>query len=90
LLGPTHAAESPPSPYAPGYFQRLSIRSRDVYKLVLLSLMVTLGISLHWFVTHYVTTWLEDSDLTERQGLLVRLLYPAVVLFVLWNVKAFQ
>jgi hypothetical protein len=73
-----------------GYLDRMGLRRKDVTKLVLLSLMVTFGISLHWFVSQYVGEWIEASDFDDRQLFFVRLMYPALVLFVLWNVKAYQ
>ena len=74
----------------PGYFERMGLRRRDLMKLVVLAVMVTLGVSLHWVGSHYVCEWIESSDFDPRQRLAIRLAYPAGVAFLLWNLKAFQ
>lgn len=74
----------------PGYFERLGLRKRDVFKLVVLAFMVTLGISVHWISSHYVNEWLESSDFDYKQRLAIRMAYPAAILFVIWNLKAYQ
>jgi hypothetical protein len=84
LLPPPAAAQGP------GYLERLGLKSKDVLRLVVLSLMIALGISIHWVASHYVNEWLESSDFNGRQRLAVRLGYPAIILAILWNIKAFQ
>lgn len=74
----------------PGYFERMGWRRRDVMKLIVLAVMVTLGISLHWVGSHYITEWIESSDFDAKQRLAIRAAYPAIIIFVLWNLKAFQ
>jgi hypothetical protein len=73
----------------PGYFSSLGMKRRDVQKLVILSLMVTLGIALHWVVVNYYDAWLSSWGLTPRQDFLLRVSYPAAIIFVMWNLKAF-
>lgn len=74
----------------PGYLERLGLRSRDVVRLIVLAFMVALGISIHWVGSHYITEWLDSSDFNAKQRLAIRLLYPGAIVFVLWNIKAFQ
>ena len=80
----------PPADPSPGYLERMGLKSKDVLRLFVLSLMIALGISIHWVASHYVNEWLESSDFNGRQRLAVRLGYPAILVFVLWNIKAFQ
>eukprot|EP00873_Tetraselmis_striata_P033777 jgi/Tetstr1/454041/TSEL_040960.t1 len=82
--------EPPEAHGEPGYFERLGMRRRDVMKLVVCAVMITLGLSLHWVGNHYVTEWIESSDFDGKQRLAIRLAYPAAVVFVMWNLKAFQ
>lgn len=74
----------------PGYFERMGMRRRDLMKLVICAVMVTLGISLHWVGSHYINEWIESSDFDAKQRLAIRVAYPAIIVFVLWNLKAFQ
>lgn len=74
----------------PGYFERMGLRRREVVKLLVLAVMVTLGISLHWVGSHYIAEWIESSDFDAKQRLAIRVSYPAIIIFVIWNLKAFQ
>lgn len=73
----------------PGYFAMLGMKRKDVQKLVILSLMVTLGIAIHWTTVNYYDGWLTTWGLSSRQEFLLRASYPLAVLFVMWNIKAF-
>jgi hypothetical protein len=74
----------------PGYIELMGSRKKDVMKLFILALMVTLGISIHWLGSHYIAEFIETSDFTPRQRLAIRISYPAAIVFVLWNLKALQ
>jgi hypothetical protein len=73
----------------PGYFTSLGMKRKDIQKLVILSLMVTLGIAFHWVIVNYYETWLSSWGLSGRQEFLLRVSYPAAIIFVMWNLKAF-
>jgi hypothetical protein len=74
----------------PGYLETLWQRRRDVAKLCVLALTVLLAISAHSAAWHYLREYIETSaKLTFWQELGVRAAYPAAVLVVLWNMKAF-
>ena len=73
----------------PGYFSLLGMKRRDVQKLVILSLMVTLGIAVHWVTVNYYDSWLNSWGLSGRQDFLLRLSYPAAIVFIIWNLKVF-
>ncbi|AUF82133.1 hypothetical protein TetV_041 [Tetraselmis virus 1] len=82
--------EPPSLDEEPGYLERLGLRTRDVIRLIILALMVALGISIHWIGSHYITEWLDSSDFNAKQRLAIRLLYPVIIVLVMWNIKAFQ
>eukprot|EP00873_Tetraselmis_striata_P026954 jgi/Tetstr1/447218/TSEL_034655.t1 len=73
----------------PGYLSVLGMKRKDVQKLVILSLMVTLGIAVHWVTVNYYDGWLSSWGLTGRQDFLLRVSYPLAIVFVMWNLKAF-
>lgn len=73
----------------PGYFSLLGMKRRDVQKLVILSLMVTLGIAIHWVTVNYYDSWLSSWGLSGRQDFLLRISYPAAIVFIIWNLKVF-
>lgn len=73
----------------PGYLSVMGMKRKDVQKLVILSLMVTLGIAIHWVTVNYYDGWLTSWGLTGRQDFLLRVSYPLAIIFVMWNLKAF-
>lgn len=92
---PMAAAPAPyePAPAAreesPGYFASLWSRRRDAQKLLVLALMVTLGVGLHWLLSHYVAGWVQSCAVSSRQEFLLRAAYPLAVFLLAWNAKTF-
>jgi hypothetical protein len=90
---------APPSPASgdyrggddsdPGYLELMWQRRRDVAKLCILSLVVLFAISLHSASWHYLREYIETAArLTYWQEVGLRVAYPIVVVFLLWNLKA--
>ena len=75
----------------PGYLENLWQKRRDVAKLCILALAVLLAISAHSAAWHYLREFIETApQLSHWQELGLRIGYPAIVLIVLWNLKALQ
>lgn len=90
------ASQSPVYPVAtasetdsPSYFDKLFGKKREMYKIMQLSLMITLGLSIHFVIDHYLQKYLAEHDMSFERQLILRLLYPAAVLFVVWNLRVF-
>jgi hypothetical protein len=73
----------------PSYFDKLFGKKKEVYKVLQLSLMITLGISIHFLIDHYLTKYLADNEMSFERQLILRLMYPLAVLFILWNLRVF-
>lgn len=73
----------------PSYFDKLFGKKKELYKVLQLSLIITLGLSLHFLMDHYLSRYISDNDMSFERQLILRLLYPAAVLFVLWNLRVF-
>jgi hypothetical protein len=71
-----------------GYFDMLGSKKRDMLKLVIMAMMILLALSLHSLVSFWMKEYLDSNDFSFRQEVGIRLLYPVVVLFILWNLKA--
>jgi hypothetical protein len=71
-----------------GYLDMLGSKKKDMLKLIIIAVMILLAMSIHSFVTFWLKEYIVSSELSFRQELGVRLLYPVLVLFVLWNLKA--
>lgn len=71
-----------------GYFDMLGSKKKDMLKLIIIAVMILLAMSVHSFTSFWLKEFITSSELSFRQELGVRLLYPIVVLFLLWNLKA--
>ena len=74
-------------PQQPSFFDTMWAKRKDVMKLVTLSLIILLGISLHSTIDHFFKKWLLEADLSERNEMLARMAYPLSVLLIIWMIK---
>jgi hypothetical protein len=72
------------------YVDKLLSKKRDIIKLLSISFVILFAISVHYMVDHYLRKYFEDNMLTSGKEFLIRCMYPALVLFALWNIKAFN
>lgn len=79
------AREQPPSD---NFWDKLVSKKWDVIKLVVLSLVILLGISMDKVITYYLTAYITKGYLSDSQELMARLGYPVAVLLTLWIIKA--
>jgi len=71
----------------PSFWDRLVNKRQEVFKLVALSLVFLLALSIHIMAKHYMKTYVANAFLTPIQEGLVRLSYPVIVILVLWFAK---
>jgi hypothetical protein len=72
-----------------GYFDKLGSKRKDVMRILQLSLVIVLALSLHFIIDHYLKNYIKNNDLSFERELIIRLLYPIAVVFIIWNMKAF-
>ncbi len=72
----------------PSYWDQLRATRREMSKLVVLALAVTLGLAVHHACKHYIKYFFATHDMTLPQETAVHVTYPLLLLFLLWNVKA--
>jgi len=70
------------------FWDRMVMSKREVLKLFILSIVIILGISLEKVGYHYITLYLNSTDLTTFQEFLVRLSFPIIVFLLLWIIKS--
>ncbi len=71
----------------PGYIDKLIVKKRDLLKIIIFALMILLAISIHTAVDYWLKDIATAYQLTYKQELGVRVLYPIVILILLWNLK---
>jgi hypothetical protein len=71
------------------YLDKLFSKKKDLLRIIQLSLVVVLALSLHFIIDHYLKHYIESNDLTFERELIIRLLYPISLVFILWNMKVF-
>jgi hypothetical protein len=81
----THSAHAS---YHDTFWDRLGQKKMEVLKLFILSMVVLLGISMDKVITHYLSTYISKSFLSDLQELLVRISYPVAIILLLWIIKA--
>lgn len=74
---------------SPSYFDKLFGKKKEMYKILQLSLMITLGLSVHFLIDHYLQKYLAEHDMSFERQLILRLMYPVAVLFIVWNLRVF-
>lgn len=76
------------SHHSESFWDKLVSKKIEVVKLVVLSLVVLLGISIDKMASHYLNGYIGKAFLSDTQEVLVRLSYPIAVVLVLWIIKA--
>lgn len=72
------------------YVDKMLSRKKEIVKLVTISFVVLFAISLHYFIDYYLKKYFDENVMGGGKEVMLRLLYPAGVLFLLWNIKAFN
>lgn len=70
------------------FWDRMVLSKNDVIKLVVLSLIIVLGISIEKLLFYYVNQYLTENLLSPIQDFLVRLSIPVSVILFLWIIKS--
>ena len=84
----SQTAKPQPVYYSDNFWDKLVSKKWEVIKLIVLSLVVLLGISMDKVVSHYVNIYIGKAFMSETHEFLVRLSYPIMVIIVLWLIKA--
>ena len=70
------------------FWDRMVLSKNDVLKLVILSLIIVLGLSIEKILFHYINQYLTENLLSPMQDFLVRLSIPVSVILFLWIIKS--
>lgn len=71
-------------------YDRFISKKKDVMKLLNIALTVLLAISMHYVLSDLLKSYLQNNDFSTNKETMIKLLYPASVLLVLWSVKVFN
>ena len=81
--------EYPQNGSGPGYFDKLFSKKKEFFKLLQWVLIIVLAISIHFVIKHYLKQYISSNDLSPERETILRFLYPAGILFILWNLRIF-
>jgi len=70
------------------YFEALVNKRKDVIKMVSFAAIILLAISIHNVVDFGLKEFILSNELSFKQEIGIRLIYPLAVIFFLWNIKA--
>jgi hypothetical protein len=76
-------------PNEESYWDKLANKKKEVYKFLQSALIIMFALSVHFLISHYFSIYLENNDLSYERELMLRVLYPAAILFFAWNIIAF-
>lgn len=71
------------------YFESLISKRRNVLKMIGLSIIILLGISLHSLIDFVLREAVIANDYGFNQELGLRILYPVAVVLIMWSIKSF-
>jgi len=86
VIKPTTAEQKSQQSNA-SYIDQLASKKRDVAKLILMALVILLALGTHDLLAFAIKNYVIDQKLSYRQEIGARLLYPILVLVILWNLK---
>lgn len=69
------------------YTDKMFMKKRDVLKIIMFSLMILLAISLHSAIDFWMKDLVAAYQLSYRHELGIKVLYPVIVIILLWNMK---
>lgn len=70
------------------FWDKIGQKKGEVIKMIVLSLVVVLGLSLDRIAGHYMTDYISKAILTNIQEFMVRVSYPAGIILLMWIIKA--
>lgn len=73
---------------SPSYLDSMISKRREVLKIIILATTIVLGISIHSVVEFWLREYFVSRDLGFKQEFGSRLLYPGLVILVIWMLKA--
>jgi len=72
------------------FFDLYGNKKKEIMKFFCFALVLVIGLSLNKVVEdYYIDDYLVDLDISYNNKLMLRLAYPAVVLFILWTMKVY-
>lgn len=69
-------------------WDRIGNKKMEVIKMVVLSLIIVLGLSIDRVAGHYLDDYISKAILTNLQEVMVRISYPVGIILVMWIIKA--
>jgi hypothetical protein len=75
---------------APSTIDLFVSKKKDVVKLLILSLTMLLGLSLHYVASDFIRNYIADNDFTPNQEFMTKIAYPLTVILVIWTLKVYN
>lgn len=73
------------------FFDLYGTKKKEIMKFFCFALVLVVGLSLNKIVEdYYIDDYLVDLDTSYSNKVLLRLAYPALVLFLLWTIKVYS
>lgn len=71
------------------YIDKLLNKKKDLIKILLYTFIIVLALSIHYLIDYYLNQYISNNNFSMERLLFVKLLYPIVIIFIIWNLKIF-
>jgi len=72
----------------PSLFDAMWNKRKELIKLLTLSLLIVIALSFHSVMEHVIKSYIAENDMTAKNEVMLRFLYPAVMILLVWFIKA--
>jgi hypothetical protein len=83
------AAVVTPIQSSPSYIDHLGVKRREMLKVVSYALMILLALAIYTAFEFWLKEFLHNNDFSFKQELGIKCAYPLLIIFIIWNLKAF-
>lgn len=77
-------------PQTTSYTDKMASKKRDMLKIITLAFLVVVALAIHSCADFWIKDTAAAFELSYRQELGIRVLYPLIFLFLIWNIKSFR
>lgn len=75
------------APVDPSYVDKMMSKKRDVLKLIVMSMVIIVALGIHTCTDFWLKDIVAAYELTYKQELGLRVLYPVLAIGIIWYIK---
>jgi uncharacterized membrane protein YcjF (UPF0283 family) len=84
---PQPQPQKPQKQLQPNYVEQLGSKRKELFKVISYALMILFALALYTAIDFWLKDVIERYDLSFKHELGIKLAYPFLILFLIWNFK---